>query len=104
MSERQMTHERPGGRGTGPSVWDGQDPSAVMATVSHAPYSEDLPVAGMTVAQIRTRFRDRFDLHPAAIPVIDGHDAEEDTTLLAGQLLTFIRRSGEKGRASCRAN
>jgi len=75
-----------------------------MATVSHAPYSEALPVAGMTVAQIRSRFRDRFDLHPAAIPVIDGHDAEEDTTLLAGQLLTFIRRSGEKGRAPCRAN
>ena len=104
MPERQMSRERPGGRGPTSSVWDAQDPSDLMATVTHGPYAEQLPVAGMTVGQVRSRFRDRFDLHPEATAEIDGHDVGEDTTLLTGQLLTFIRRSGEKGGAVCRGS
>jgi hypothetical protein len=104
MSERQVKRERTGGRGPNPGIWDAQDPSGQMATVTHGPYAEQLPVAGLTVAQIRTRFRDRFDLDPAATAVIDGNDASEDTTLRAGQLLMFMRRAGEKGGRSWRSS
>lgn len=69
-------------------------------TVTHGPYAETLPVAEMTVAEIRRRFHDRLDIHPQAAAFIDGVAADEDTTVRAGQLLMFVRRSGEKGVTS----
>lgn len=104
MPELPIRRERPGGRGPGPSVFDAQDGGGQMATVTHGPYAEELPVAGITVAQIRTRFRDRLDLDPEATAVIDGNDAGEDATLRSGQLLMFMRRAGEKGGLSCLAS
>lgn len=68
------------------------------ATVSHGPYAEQLPVAGMTVGEIRARYRDRFDIDPNSISVIDGHTVDETTSIRPGQILSFLRRSGEKGR------
>jgi len=67
------------------------------ATVTHGPYAESLPVAGMTVAEVRRRFQDRLDINPQATPFLDGTAADEETVIQAGQLLMFVRRSGEKG-------
>ena len=69
------------------------------ATVSHGVFAEQLPVAGMTVGEIRARYRDRFDIDPGSISVIDGNAVDETTAVRPGQILSFLRRSGEKGRA-----
>jgi hypothetical protein len=69
-----------------------------MATVTHGPYAEVLPIAEMTVSQVRSRFRDRLDIHPEAMAMLDGNPVDDTTTVRAGQTLMFIRQSGEKGQ------
>ena len=70
---------------------------AGLATVSHGPYAERLPVASMSVADIRARFSDRFDIDPQSHAYVDGEPAEEGVILRADQLLVFMRPAGEKG-------
>ena len=72
-------------------------PATGLVGVSHGPFNERLPVAGMTVGTVRARFGDRFAIDPESHPVIDGHPTTEDTVLRVGQLLAFRRASGEKG-------
>jgi hypothetical protein len=86
--------------GTGPGGLDDIFTAAASrnVTVSHGPYSEDLPVGNMTVAEIRARYRDRFDIDPGSQPVIDGSEVGPDTVVRPGQVLLFTRRAGEKGR------
>ena len=100
MQEQRRNALTPALAGGG-TIWDelagaGADDGA-MATVAHGPYAEALPVANMTVAAVRSRFRDRLDIDPAATALIDGRPAGEDDAVQAGQLLTFVRRAGEKG-------
>src|SRR5687767_14033335 len=90
---------------SGPGLGGGNDPFAVpesdgMAHVMHWPYSERIAVAGMTVQQVRERYRDRFVLHPDAQAVLDGNRVGSETVIGPGQTLIFIRRVGEKGRAA----
>jgi hypothetical protein len=72
-----------------------------MATVAHGVYADTLPVAHMTVGAVRVRFRDQFDIDPSAMAVIDGRPVDEGTVVQPGQLLTFVRRAGEKGCVPC---
>ena len=65
--------------------------------MTHGIYRAELPVGEMSIEQVRGRFRDRLDIHPQATAVLDGSPADEHTTLRAGQTLTFVRPSGEKG-------
>lgn len=67
--------------------------------VSHGTFAERLPVGGMTVAAVRSRFRDRLDIHPAAIALLGGHPVDDDTIVEQGLMLTFVRPAGEKGAA-----
>jgi hypothetical protein len=69
----------------------------LMATVAHWPYSESLPVAGLSVEEVRRRYADRFDIDPLAEAIIDGLPADTSTIVSPGQLLMFVRRAGEKG-------
>ena len=69
-----------------------------LVMVTSGPYDgEEFPVAGLTVAAIRDRLADRLDLDPAAQAVVDGHDAADETVLVAGQVLSFVQHAGEKG-------
>ncbi len=68
-----------------------------LATVSHGLHTEQLPVGNMTVAEIRRRYSDRFDVDPRSQAQIDGRDVDENTVVRAGQLLMFVRVAGEKG-------
>ena len=68
-----------------------------QATVCYGPYSESLPVDGLSVEMIRRRFGDRFDIDPASQAILDGNEVNENTIIRSGQLLTFVRKSGEKG-------
>lgn len=87
-------------RSPGGGIWDDPPPdTAGVATVSHGPYAERLPVADMAVGAIRAGFRDRFDIDPHSRAYIDGRPVPEDAVLCAGQLLVFMRPAGEKGRA-----
>ena len=99
MMERQRPL-REGGSG-GPSILGSPfapaADSAGPVTVSHGPYSEQLPVGGMSVAQIRSRFRDRFDIDPTSQAILDGHEVGDDIVVGNGQMLAFVRRAGEKG-------
>ena len=89
--QRERASINPGGNDAGES-----DPT--MVTVSHWPYCERLPVANLTVAQVRDRYRDRFDIDPQSQATLDGNEADGETVIEAGQVLMFVRRAGEKGR------
>jgi hypothetical protein len=65
--------------------------------VTHGAYTERLPAGEMTVAQLRARFADRLDIHPQATALIDGNAAGDDTRVHTGQVVMFVRPSGEKG-------
>ncbi len=82
----------PGGLGT---IF--ADDGVGMVTVSHGLHQELLPVANMTVAQIRDRLADRMDVDPHARAQIDGRDAGDDEIVRPGQMLMFVHRAGEKG-------
>ena len=98
MQERQRQRIGPAGVPTGSSFFDDSAAGAGMATVTHGPYMEQLPVAEMTVSQVRSRFRDRLDIHPESMAMLDGSPVDDATTVRAGQTLMFIRQAGEKGR------
>jgi hypothetical protein len=67
------------------------------ATVVHGPYAEDLPVAGMTVGEVRARYRDRFDIDPRCQATLDGVEVGDEVMVRPGMQLLFARRAGEKG-------
>jgi len=69
-----------------------------LATISHGTYMETLPVAGMTVREVRDRLGDRFEIPTQARPYIQARQVAEDTTIHEGQVLGFVRIAGEKGR------
>src|SRR5687767_10076779 len=82
--------------GDGPAA----DSDPTMVTVSHWPYCERLPVARMTVAAVRDRYRERFDIDPQSSATLDGNEVDGETVIEAGQVLMFVRRAGEKGASA----
>jgi len=92
-------HERTAGAGGGLGGLFDDNGDGDLVMVACGPYGEQLPVANMTVGEVRTRFRDRFDIDPRSQAVLGGHDVGDDTRLQPGQVLMFVRRAGEKGRS-----
>jgi hypothetical protein len=84
---------------TGPAGFGGlfDDDSDTDVTVTSGIYAEHLPVANRSVGQIRARFRDRLDIDPQSVAVLDGRDVDDQTIVRPGQVLSFVRRAGEKG-------
>lgn len=82
---------------SGPSFFDEGPTDPVLVTVASGPYCEKLPLAGKTVAELRSEFSDRFDIDPKSTAVIGGEDSEESTVLQAGMTVMFMNRAGEKG-------
>ena len=70
-----------------------------LVTVSHGIHNESLPVANMTVSEIRTRFSDLFDIDPESTATLDGNEVTGETIVTGGQLLMFVRNAGVKGVA-----
>ena len=97
MQERQREVIRrrasPGG-----GIWDDPAPGeGGLATVSHGPYAERLPITNMSVADVRARFSDRFDIDPQSHAYVDGRPVTDETIIRTDQLLVFMRPAGEKG-------
>jgi len=98
--ERELKTTRVADSGPGSDLFGelgGSPQGAGLATVIHGTYAEALPVAQMSVAQVRRRFGDLLDIHPQANAVLDGVPVDENATVHAGQSLMFVRRAGEKG-------
>lgn len=72
---------------------------AETTLLTHGVYAQEASVSGMTVGEVRRRYRDELDLHPEAQPVLDGNPVDEDVTVRGGQTLSFIRPAGERGAA-----
>jgi len=96
MTERPRERQEGGPAGLG-DPFAPAEPGGGLAVVAHGPYSEALPVHGMSVEQIRRCFGDLLDLDPQSTPILDGQEARNDTVVRAGQVLLFTRRAGEKG-------
>ena len=95
--ERNRISSRTSSLGGGGDFLSPQDDAGGFVTISHVPHEERVAAAGMTVAQVRARYRDRFDIDPRSQAFIDGGAVSDDTALRAGQNLMFMRHSGEKG-------
>ncbi|MBT8439386.1 MAG: hypothetical protein KJO91_06625 [Gammaproteobacteria bacterium] len=79
-------------------IFNGHIETDRTVTVSHGPYLERLPVANMSVGDIRERFSDRLDIDPLSLAVVDGQEVDANTIVKVGQHITFVRKAGEKGR------
>ena len=86
----------PGPAGLG-DVFEPGSGGIELARVAHGVYVEQLPVVGMSVADVRARFAGRLDIDPETQAILDGSPADESTVIRTGQMLTFIRAAGEKG-------
>ena len=107
MQEKKRNTARVTATGPGDDLFGdlaGMPAAPGVATVIHGTYAETLPVAQMSVAQVRSRFADLLDIHPEATAIIDGEPAEDDTVVQAGQNLMFVRRAGEKGAVRSRSH
>ena len=58
---------------------------------------DDLEVAGMTVGQVQALLQAAYNLAPGVQLIVNEEDADEDTVLVAGDALEFVRAVGEKG-------
>ncbi len=89
-----LTPSAGGGMGT---AWPDEEAAGIVQ-VGTGLYTERLPVAGMTIDDIRETFADRLDIDPGAHPVIDGQLVTDGSTRVQpGQQLAFVRNAGEKG-------
>ena len=95
---RHRDDDEPGPAGIG-SMFGAGSGRGGTATVCHGIHYEELPVANMTVGDIRARFGARFDIDPQSEAVLDRRDVDDRAVVKAGQTLTFVRRAGEKGCA-----
>ncbi len=100
MQERKRQRATAQDFGPGSDFFGDSEPARGGETVlvSHGTFAEELPVGGMTVAQVRSRFRDRLSIHPQAMALLAGHAVDDDTIVEQGQVLTFVRPAGEKGQ------
>jgi hypothetical protein len=80
---------------------DNTEPAGLV-TVAVGPYAERLPVGNTTVGEIRNRFRQRFDIDPRSLAIVDGNEVGDDTVVRTGQVLMFVHKSGEKGSPRAR--
>jgi hypothetical protein len=65
-----------------------------LVTVTSGPYAEELPVANLTVREIRARCQERFAIHPRSRAFLAGEEVNDDRVVRPGQMLMFARRSG----------
>lgn len=94
--DRPIREEDHGAGPGGLETMFGDNAGTGMVTVTHGLHQEQLPVANLTVGQIRQRLADRFDLGDGRAQ-IDGRDVNDDEVVRSGQSLMFVHRAGEKG-------
>lgn len=96
MAEKQQRPHKKNEDDTG-GGFDSSDSPLGMVTVTHGLHQEQLPIAGMTVKDIRTKLTDRLDIDPDGRAQLDGENVDDKTVVKTGQNLMFVHRAGEKG-------
>jgi hypothetical protein len=100
MNERERPGspaELPAPEGLGHRFTAGGDAGGTV-TIDYGVYREELPLGGRSVAEIRRIVGPRYDIDPRAATTVDGHAADNNTVIRAGQELRFMHISGEKGQ------
>jgi hypothetical protein len=98
MTERQRTPaERGPSLGPGSPAPLGAPLADSLVALTVGPYGGQLPLAGRSVGEVRRRYGDRYDIAPQMQAFVDNAPVDDDTVLHAGQVLTFMHLSGEKG-------
>jgi len=87
----------PGG-GLG-SVFGDDSIFAADVTIMHGVHRETAP-PDQTVGELRRRYHDRLGLDENTAAFIGGRAVGDDERVRAGMTLTWMHRSGEKGRAA----
>lgn len=77
----------------------GTSTSEADVHVVYGPYAHSAPLAGRTVRAARGDLQERMHIDPEAISVVDGSEVDEDFVLEEGQVLTFVKHAGERGKA-----
>lgn len=85
------------GPGFGFGFDDGSS-NPLSVNVGCGPYNENLPVAGMTGAEIRKKFKTRLGIADESVMVVNGADFDEKNIVEAGAMVQFIHKAGEKGK------
>ena len=85
------------GPGGPDELFNGCGAGGGMVTVNSGLHTERLPVGNMTIAEIHSRYSDRFDIDPLSQAHVDGNPVADDVTVQPGQILMFVRQAGEKG-------
>ena len=96
-SERERTADLSTGPDPSTDPFETFSASQGQVEVIHGVYSHTMPLAGMSVDQVRTELSDRLHLDPEAVAVVNGEAVNEDFMLTEGQVLTFVKPAGEKG-------
>lgn len=78
------------------------EPMPGTIRVSGGVDNEWLPLAGRTVGEVRRRIASRYGLDPQASAYLRGQAVGDDVIVRQGEHLSFVRLSGEKGRAGGR--
>lgn len=100
--ERDRNREHTAGF-TGPDVSEDPFAAPTLSTteqdveVIHGVYAQTFPLGGMSVRRARSELADRMNIDPEAVAVVNGDEVDEDTILTEGQVLNFVKHSGEKG-------
>lgn len=72
-------------------------PAAGLVTVKYAAYNNTLPVAGMTVAQVREQLKDEWKIAEGSSGYNGKTKLEDNAIVNENTVLTFHRTMGEKG-------
>ena len=87
-------HRIPGPSGLDDPFSAGAEQFGGMADVN----GESVPVAGMTLSEIRDRLADRFRIEAGSSTVVNGEIVDDlQRVVRPGEHVEFIRRAGEKG-------
>lgn len=91
--QAQKTHD--GGGFGGP--FDQVPSQGTDAVLKNGQYMEKLPIAGLTVGAVRTKYKSTYNIHDQSVSIINKKQVDDQTVINEGQTLTFIHKSGEKG-------
>ena len=99
MTEQTRSRQREaGGPNSGGAPFAADDPLGNIAyVISSGGQREALPVAGMTVGEIRRRLAVRMVIDPRAQAMIGTQNVSDDVVLHPHEHLFFRRAAGEKG-------
>jgi hypothetical protein len=94
---KRARKHKPSDDGKGDDIFSEGEKAPGNATITHGPYAEQVPVAGMTVGMIRKKFSDRYNIPEDSLAMLDGEQVTDDSVVQEAQVLTFMHRANSKG-------